>query len=737
MAQDGTTAGGASYTLDNVTFPVGRTKLQSIFDAIRSTNIGNTAPDLVAGQFWIDNNTPSTTVWTLYFYDGTDSIQFATIDTINNSVNFIDSTFDLINDTTPQLGGDLDLNSNDITGTGNINITGTATFSSTVTGQDFRHAGDSDTYFGFPADNQLQLVGGNSEILKAYQIAGAYGILQVNGSGSATYPNFTFNGDSNTGMYLATTDTLAFTTGGSERMRLGTSEAVINEGSADFDFRVESDNNTNALFVQGSDGHIGVGTGTLPRTLNIYGASNGTIGLDNPVSGSPQIAFKQNGTDKAYVTYWDAFDTLALSDGSGNGLHFKPSTGNVGIGTTSPDARFHTEASFSNSLIEEIGRFSRIGGTTAYGSARNGVIAFEDQSNPTLTGAIGGRRENPGGNYNSGLSFWIAGLTGSPITSVSGLTEGMRLNANNNLEVFGGAVFNENSGDYDFRVESDNNTHALFVDGGSDAVTIGKSAVDNTTAGHRFNLDGFVSHVRSGNGVMRLNRLSNDGNILEIYKDGGAVGSIGTYAGDIIIGTTDTGLRFDDGASAYIPWNTSTNSATDGTISLGFSTVKYNNLYLSGSVYLGGTGSANALDDYEEGDWTPSLGGTTTNPTTSYNHQVGRYTKIGRTVTIDFYIQLNTSGNSGGTGDLTINGFPFNVGSLNTHGKSGLCMYTAGFSTAGNGAPIGFYAVNNSTFAYFRSPASSYPSTSFHTGTQASDIGNSVIVAGTLTYQIT
>jgi len=34
---------------------------------------------------------------------------------------------DLVNDTTPQLGGNLDLNSNDITGTGNINITGTAT----------------------------------------------------------------------------------------------------------------------------------------------------------------------------------------------------------------------------------------------------------------------------------------------------------------------------------------------------------------------------------------------------------------------------------------------------------------------------------------------------------------------------------------------------------------------------------------------------------------------------------
>ena len=36
-------------------------------------------------------------------------------------------------DTTPRLGGDLDLNSNDITGTGNLNITGVATFSGNVT----------------------------------------------------------------------------------------------------------------------------------------------------------------------------------------------------------------------------------------------------------------------------------------------------------------------------------------------------------------------------------------------------------------------------------------------------------------------------------------------------------------------------------------------------------------------------------------------------------------------------
>ena len=43
---------------------------------------------------------------------------------------------DLIGDTTPQLGGNLDLNSNDITGTGNVNITGNVSLSGTVDGRD-------------------------------------------------------------------------------------------------------------------------------------------------------------------------------------------------------------------------------------------------------------------------------------------------------------------------------------------------------------------------------------------------------------------------------------------------------------------------------------------------------------------------------------------------------------------------------------------------------------------------
>jgi len=56
-------------------------------------------------------------------------------------------------------------------------------------------------------------------------------------------------------------------------------------------------------------------------------------------------------------------------------------------------------------------------------------------------------------------------------------------------------------------------------------------------------------------------------------------------------------------------------------------------LYLSGGVYLGGTGSANRLDSYEEGNWTPvisSTNGFSGDPTPSSTS--GKYTKIGNFV---------------------------------------------------------------------------------------------------------
>jgi hypothetical protein len=60
--------------------------------------------------------------------------KFLTTDGTNSSWGTVNTN--LVADTTPQLGGNLDLNSNDITGTGNINITGNVSLSGTVDGRD-------------------------------------------------------------------------------------------------------------------------------------------------------------------------------------------------------------------------------------------------------------------------------------------------------------------------------------------------------------------------------------------------------------------------------------------------------------------------------------------------------------------------------------------------------------------------------------------------------------------------
>ena len=73
-----------------------------------------------------------------------------------------------------------------------------------------------------------------------------------------------------------------------------------------------------------------------------------------------------------------------------------------------------------------------------------------------------------------------------------------------------------------------------------------------------------------------------------------------------------------------------------------------------GLTFNGDTAAANALDDYEEGTWTPTMGFAT-----SYGTRSGQYVKIGKTVHLHFSIQV--TGWSTGTGSTRITGLPFNI----------------------------------------------------------------------------
>jgi len=111
------------YDIENSSFPAFRTNLNGVLDAINSSNSGTSRPSsAVVGTIWLDLTSSATP--TLKYYDGADDISLATLNHSANTVNWLDSSVvaDLVNDTSPQLGGNLDVNGNDIVSTSNADI---------------------------------------------------------------------------------------------------------------------------------------------------------------------------------------------------------------------------------------------------------------------------------------------------------------------------------------------------------------------------------------------------------------------------------------------------------------------------------------------------------------------------------------------------------------------------------------------------------------------------------------
>jgi len=90
----------------------------------------------------------------------------------------------------------------------------------------------------------------------------------------------------------------------------------------------------------------------------------------------------------------------------------------------------------------------------------------------------------------------------------------------------------------------------------------------------------------------------------------------------------------------------------------GFAPINGNGIDFSATP---GTGTSELLADYEEGTWTPNLGGTEVLASV-----VGTYTKIGRQVTVSFSYTVTTIG-TGST--QTISGLPFTTSSLTSGGS--------------------------------------------------------------------
>lgn len=113
------------------------------------------------------------------------------------------------------------------------------------------------------------------------------------------------------------------------------------------------------------------------------------------------------------------------------------------------------------------------------------------------------------------------------------------------------------------------------------------------------------------------------------------------------------------------------------------------------------TAAANALDDYEEGTWSPTISSSGTPPTISaYTRQTGRYTKIGNTVRFQLFIEFTCT--AIGTG-LAYVSLPFNCISGDSY--SAVSVAFNNVFTIGSTDHFGAYTESNQDQVYFTSNA--------------------------------
>jgi hypothetical protein len=430
---------------------------------------------------------------------------------------------------------------------------GTVTFSSdvTFTGASYNAVWDASANALEFADNAKAVFGAGDDLGIYHDGSNSY--IKDSGTGDLKLQgnNFTIGNTADTKYFTATNgggveiyhqgnEKLGTTSGGINVTGTVTSDGadldgavVINESSADVDFRVESNGNQNMLFVDGGNDRVGIGT-NAPGTALHVSASSPRISLTDTDTGADHyinadssagnlsfdIDINSETTSPAAVWNLKGTERMRLT-----------TAGSLGIGSNSPSGDLHvksgaasaaTPSSEAHELVLEAGGN---GGLTIATPNATGISSiFFANADSSAAGRIRYYNQHDLMNFSVDTSEVLRFETST-------------------------TVFNEGSADRDFRVESNNNANMLFVDAGNDRVGIGTNApgqpleIFSNTAEVSLNSSSstYSRFVHKHNGTAMWTTGTRGDGDYHIYRESGSGNVVIGSGGSLNVGGNDTG----------------------------------------------------------------------------------------------------------------------------------------------------------------------------------------------------
>jgi hypothetical protein len=281
------------------------------------------------------------------------------------------------------------------------------------------------------------------------------------------------------------------------RMNVLPTETVFNQESLDLDFRVESDTDANALFVQGSDGFVGIGTTTSLSKLTALGTSS-TV-ANGASTRNPVASFRGGNDNNRFEVYVDNSGATAImglgaynSAGGNTDMAFYTgstvaetmridSSGNVSIGTSSP------ASDTANERILQVNApttFSTLSLSTSRESTSGetiGKLSFDVLNNTAtyrsraqITTQSAGSTANK---YGADMMFFTAS------DNTTDAAERMRIDSSGNIIIAntGGTLYTTTAGTSNFRAGV--NAGNSIASGGIENVFVGDEAGTAITTG--------------------------------------------------------------------------------------------------------------------------------------------------------------------------------------------------------------------------------------------------------------